>query len=118
LFTAPGYSGTFTNIQLPGLAPGLSWTNKLNIDGSIAVIGNTLAVTLTGMTKTGTGNFQFDFTNTAAGTYTALASTNVAWPLAAWSNLGAVTEISPGQYRFTDNQATNHSRRFYRVRSP
>jgi hypothetical protein len=70
------------------------------------------------MTKTGTGNFQFDFTNTAGGNYTTLASTNVAWPLAAWSNLGAVTEFSPGQYRFTDNQATNYSRRFYRVRSP
>ena len=32
--------------------------------------------------------------------------------------LGGVTEVSPGQFQFTDLQATNTPRRFYRLRSP
>ena len=32
--------------------------------------------------------------------------------------LGPITDSPPGQFQFTDPQATNTSRRFYRVRSP
>jgi hypothetical protein len=32
--------------------------------------------------------------------------------------LGNVTEVSPGQYQFTDLQAKGSPKRFYRVRSP
>ncbi len=35
-----------------------------------------------------------------------------------WTALGAASEAPPGQYQFTDWQATNNPRRFYRVRSP
>jgi hypothetical protein len=35
-----------------------------------------------------------------------------------WTALGGVTEISPGQFQFTDPQATNNPRRFYNVRAP
>jgi len=38
LFSQP-VVGSFSLIQLPTLAPGLSWTNKLALDGSIAVVG-------------------------------------------------------------------------------
>jgi hypothetical protein len=75
-------------------------------------------VVLTWATKTSNGAFQFGFTNTPGGTYTVLATTNAAQPLASWSVLGGVTVISPGQYQFTDLQATNNLKRFYRVRSP
>jgi T5SS/PEP-CTERM-associated repeat protein len=37
LFSAAGFSGGFTNVLLPPLAPGLQWTNKLGWDGSIEV---------------------------------------------------------------------------------
>ncbi len=38
LFTAPGYSGSFSTLSLPTLAAGLSWkTDRLTIDGSITV---------------------------------------------------------------------------------
>jgi hypothetical protein len=52
--------------------------------------------------------------------YTVLASTNVALPVSAWSNLGLAVETPPGsgQFQFTDSQATNHARRFYRVHLP
>jgi hypothetical protein len=32
--------------------------------------------------------------------------------------LTGVTEVSPGQFKFTDSQTTSTPRRFYRVRSP
>jgi hypothetical protein len=69
-------------------------------------------------TRLGNGAFQFAFTNTPGAAFTVLASTNAALPLASWNVLGSVTEISSGQYQFTDSQATNQSLCFYRVRSP
>jgi hypothetical protein len=47
---------------------------------------------------------------------TALAATNPTVPLADWSVLGGVTEVSPGQFQFTDADAANLARRFYGVR--
>ena len=47
-----------------------------------------------------------------------LAATNVALPLSNWTVLGAVSESPPGQFQFSDSQATNNPHRFYRVRSP
>ena len=38
LFSASSYAGGFTNIILPPLSPGLGWTNKLLVDGSIEII--------------------------------------------------------------------------------
>jgi hypothetical protein len=46
-----------------------------------------------------------------------LATTNASLPLGNWTSLGAVTEISPGQFQFSDSQATN-TQRYYRVRWP
>ncbi|MGH8245733.1 MAG: hypothetical protein ACREUU_04800, partial [Gammaproteobacteria bacterium] len=37
LFSATMYAGAFTSLHLPPLAPGLTWTNKLLMDGSIEV---------------------------------------------------------------------------------
>jgi hypothetical protein len=64
------------------------------------------------------GTFQFGFTNVPGGAYSVLAATNPALPLASWVSLGAPTEVAPGEYQFTDLQATNHAARYYRVRSP
>ena len=38
LFTASSYAGAFSSLSLPLLNPGLAWTNKLLVDGSIAVV--------------------------------------------------------------------------------
>jgi hypothetical protein len=64
------------------------------------------------------GAFQLVFGNTPGTTATVLASTNPALSFASWTTLGQATEISPGQYQFSDPQATNSQSRFYRVRSP
>ena len=78
----------------------------------------TTEVTLINPAKVGDGNFRFGFTNTPGATFTAWASTNLALPSANWTRLGYVTQFSSGQYRFTDLQATNHPRRYYRISSP
>jgi hypothetical protein len=64
-----------------------------------------------------TNEFQFAFTNAPNVDFTALSSTNLALPLTNWMALGNVTEISSGQYQFTDTSATNRAQ-FYRVVSP
>jgi hypothetical protein len=63
----------------------------------------------------GNGALQFSFTNPSGATFTVLASTDVGLPLSNWTVLGGVPETSPGQYQFTDPQAVNGPRRFYRV---
>jgi len=64
------------------------------------------------------GSVQFSFSNVPGASFTALAATDVMSPAGSWTALGSVTEVSPGQYQFTDSQAVNHPQRFYRVRSP
>jgi large repetitive protein len=68
--------------------------------------------------RLGNGGFEFGFTNSVGAWFGVLANTNVTQPLANWAVLGGVTEIAPGRFQFTDWQATNYPRRFYRVRSP
>jgi hypothetical protein len=75
-------------------------------------------IVLANATMSVSGGFQFDFTNAPGGTFTVRASTNPALAITNWAALGAATEMSPGQYQFTDLQATNHAQRFYRVSSP
>jgi PKD repeat protein len=64
------------------------------------------------------GTFQFSFTNTPGADSTVFTTTNLGLPFTNWTTLGSATEVSPGQFQFTDPQATNNSKRFYRVRSP
>jgi T5SS/PEP-CTERM-associated repeat protein len=75
-------------------------------------------IQLAGLTLSGGAAFQFSFTNTPGALFTVLAATNPALPLSNWTVLGAVSESPPGQFQFSDSQATNNPLRFYRVRSP
>jgi hypothetical protein len=63
------------------------------------------------------GQFRLSFTNTPGFRFDALFSTNVSPNLGNWTALGGISEISPGQFQFTDPQATNSPQRFYRVRA-
>jgi hypothetical protein len=38
--------------------------------------------------------------------------------MSSWTVLGSVTEISAGEFQFTDPLAGSYPQRFYRVRSP
>jgi hypothetical protein len=63
------------------------------------------------------GTFRFTFTNSPGLSFTAFGTTNIALPQITWINLGAVNEISPGQFQFQDAGAATNNGRFYRVRS-
>ena len=69
-------------------------------------------------TVLGDGSVQFAFTSTPAASFTALGTTNPALPVSSWTVLGPVTEVAPGEYHFTDLQATNNPLRFYLLRQP
>jgi hypothetical protein len=88
------------------------------VEYQVAVIIATNAPVFTGLTQLGNGTFQFSFTNDAGAGFTVYASTNMALPFNEWSNLGPAVESPPGQFQFSDPDAANHTRRFYKVTSP
>src|SRR5205823_4400123 len=71
-------------------------------------------VTLADLKRLSGGTVQFAYTNNGGQSASVYASTN----LVDWAAIGAATQLSNGLYRFTDNAATNFSRRFYKVKSP
>jgi hypothetical protein len=67
------------------------------------------------------GQVQINFTNIAGASFTVYATTNMALPFSAWSNLGTAIEspVGSGQFQFSDPQAaTNYPQRFYHLTSP
>ncbi len=89
-----------------------------SVEPNEPVAGTVAAIILTDAERLPSGAFQFAFTSTPGMSFTVLCTTNLSEPFNGWTALGGVTEISPGQYQFTDPQATNSPQRFYRVRSP
>jgi hypothetical protein len=67
-----------------------------------------------GISKIRGGPFQFAFSNTPAGRFNVSVTTNLQLALANWTPAGGAVEMSPGQFQFTDPQATN-SQRFYSI---
>ena len=76
------------------------------------------AILLTQAAKLLNGAFRFAFTNPPGLSFSVFGATNPAVPFSNWVPLTGITEAPPGQYQFTDPQAANLPRRFYRVRSP
>jgi hypothetical protein len=74
-------------------------------------------ITLAGARRLADGSFQFTFSNTPGAVFSVLGTANSALPFSDWTSLGAATEVSPGQFQFTDPQAPANQRRFYRVHS-
>jgi len=102
----------------PGYALATVFVN--GIPGSSAILNITSSVptapVILAAKKLVNGSFQFAFTNSPGDVFGALATTNPALPLSNWTALSGVTEVSPGQFQFSDSPSTN-SKRFYRVRS-
>ena len=120
LYVANAGNGTIVKFPSSGIV-GTVFASGLNSPTSIAIQPGlklwATPITLTGPTLTAGGNFQFSFANTVGETFSALGTTNLSHPFSNWTALGNVTEISPGQFQFTDSQATNSPQRFYRVRA-
>src|SRR5262249_34016833 len=88
--------------------PGPSWTISLS---------GTTSIVLRNPAKLSNGALRFGFTATPGARFTVFAATNISSPLNNWTTLGAAAEISPGQFQFTDLEATNQVQRFYRLHS-
>ena len=83
------------------------------------IIPGSSPLRLIGAAKSGSGGpLQFAFTNTPGASFTVFTTTNLALPFSDWTVLGVPIELAPGQFQFTDPQATNHPQGFYRVTSP
>jgi T5SS/PEP-CTERM-associated repeat protein len=116
-FNAVVLAGSFSSILLPPLGPGLSWTNKLLVDGSIEVIG----VAQPGFSSVGRAgtNFVFSGTNgTPGANYTVLAATNVALPLSNWTSIATRQFDASGAFSFTNAILPGIPQRFFRLRTP
>ncbi len=64
------------------------------------------------------GTLNAAFTNTPGATFTLMGTTNLNSDAGAWTVFGAVPEIAPGQFSFTNAPSPTEPRVFYRVRSP
>jgi hypothetical protein len=102
------------NTDLTGVASGV--TAEL-FNPNIGVSIPPSIVLLPSPTLSG-GAFEFNFTAAAGQSFTVWSTEDIAEPFSNWTSLGAVTEISPGNYQFTDSQAASLSHRFYRVAGP
>jgi WD40 repeat protein len=86
---------------------------------SAELYGTTSAsIVLTNPVRMSNGSFQFSFQYTPGASTTVYGATDVSLPFASWTSLGSATEVSAGQFQFTDTQAATFSTRFYRVSSP
>ena len=114
-------TNSFASAPVSGLPPG--WTQATVFVNGIPGTGSVFnlsvpvptATTLTDAKSLANGSFQFAFTNSPGALFGVRATTDLALPLNNWTRLGGVTELPPGQFQFTDPQATNGGKSFYRA---
>jgi hypothetical protein len=101
----------------PGYALVTVFVNGVPSASRILLVSPGSSIVLLHPIRLPNGSFQFEFAGTSGRSYTAVATTNISLAQSNWTTLGPISEVSPGQFRFTDPNATNHPHRFYRVRS-
>jgi hypothetical protein len=121
LFSQP-VNGSFANLILPSLTNGYLWTNRLTIDGSIAVVAVsngpgtfTNRTGITGFSLNG-ANVVITGTNGQAGdAYYLLESTNLILPQSQWTVVATNVLGSSGSYTFigTNVVTTGVQQQFY-----
>ena len=114
LFNKPVTGGATLTIAGGGT---VVWTNKLELDGSIEVISAPLPRIVTSGV---TGNdFVFSGTNgVPSGTYQVLSSTNVATPLAGWTQISSGNFDGSGNFSVTNAINVNEPQRYYLLQLP
>jgi len=117
LFSANSYTGAFSVVTLPPVNPGLGWTNKLLVDGSIEVV-SVPQPSFSSITVSGT-NMVISGTNGSAGAnYAVLTATNITIPLSNWVSIATNQFGSGGEFSFTNGIAPGDRQRFFRIRTP
>lgn len=113
LFTAGGWSGTFTNLILPPLTNGLSWNvTMLPTNGTVAVVANVRPPVIVPGLSVSNANLNFQFTGTIGQHY----RVEFAPALPASGTWQVLTDIvSLAASPFTVMDAITNAQRFYRV---
>ena len=117
IFIASAFSGALNSIQLPPLGPGLTWTNRLLVDGSIAVILKTTPM-IESFGQSGPDLVLSVTGGSPGGVFDLLASTNATLPMTNW------TVVSAGNFDWLGNAALVvgidpfANQQFFRLRVP
>jgi fibronectin-binding autotransporter adhesin len=117
LFSAGTFAGSFASLTLPPLNPGLGWTNKLLVDGSLEVVGfsqpkfASITVSGTNVIISGTGG-------PANALYAVLTATNVTLPLSSWVSIVTNQFAAGGGFSFTNGIPPGERQRYFRIRTP
>ncbi len=107
--------GTFASLNLPPLNPGLDWTNKLLVDGSIEVVG---APKFISIAASGTNVIIAGTNGTTGGNFAILTATNIVTPLSNWVSIATNPFNSGGGFSFSNAIAPGESQRYFRLRTP
>lgn len=120
LFEATGYSGSFSTITLPALGANLAWTNRLAVDGTIAVFSTAPVTPPVFNSAMAIGsNLVLSGTNGPAnGSYYVLSSTNVALPMTNWLRLATNQFNASGNFNLTNPINSAEPQLFYRLQLP
>ena len=115
LFNAPGYAGFFSAaVSLPPLNAGLTWANRLFVDGSIEVIG----LSFTQISASGNSLLLAGAGGTPGAPFAILTATNVTEPLSNWLSI-VTNQFNPaGRFTFSNGITAGETQRFFRIRTP
>jgi fibronectin-binding autotransporter adhesin len=121
LFSASGYSGSFSSVTLPSLPAGLGWTNNLLGDGSITITGTVVTPNIPEFNslKLVNGSLVMSGTNgTASTSYRVLSSTNLALSVTNWTAVATNSFDARGNFIFTNTVNSTTPARFFDIVSP
>jgi hypothetical protein len=109
-------NNTFT-LNLPVLDPGLVWTNKLLVNGSIAVVaGNNPEFSSTSLA--GTNLILGVIGGLPGSAWNPLTTTNVALPVASWITNSTGVFDALGSVILTNGINPAEPQRYFRMRTP
>lgn len=112
-FSAPAYSGTFANLELPSLPPGLAWnTSMLNVSGTLSVTAMTSPIVRS--VKVSGGILAANGYGGPDGLpYVILTTTNLVSPQ--WTSLATNQFDQDGNFAFTNAVSATAPQMFYRL---
>jgi len=117
LFTAGGYSGGFSGVTLPALAPGLGWnTNSLNTAGQLSVIS--IVPKINTVTSSGANLVFSGGGGQPRGSYYVLCSTNLMLPFASWTCVATDYYDAAGNFCATNALTPDLPQLFYLLQAP
>jgi autotransporter-associated beta strand protein len=118
LFNAATTTGSFLDLNLPALPPGLAWDgSQLPTDGTLRVVTSAIPLQLGGIFAAG-GNIVVNVTGgTPGGNYYILTSTNVAAPIGQWLPVATNVFNAGGQSVFTNLIEPGTLNRYFRIQA-